>query len=448
MFSPRTLKAGLKCGELAWEVMEQSSKYGEKPLRLVISKEAIRTVTSLVLTKAAEAIIEFWKVLSPQILKVSWCPELCVLSILYFQKDEPGVEKTKVFFVDLFIGNKIVRTYKKMKPVSVHLSPGKNKSISKLTLINDQNQTDPPISLSSSFIIKKGLKNEKFWRAMELAEDLLIREIFFGVSPVGIRILDPDTMEPELVIGILHLVKISYSVYYGSNMLKIRYLEDRSGRIGKQKRKKMLFYVLPVTAKDLMSWYDNCVQLGEIDLISEITKFTIPTRAPEEIRPKTSQLAGRRKFISTNSQPELPIVDLTPYLSQPLPHPSRPLSPLSQPIHLSHSQPLSHLSHPPPPIQSPPQPQQQGKQRGHRRPPNTNPKSMCRVSSSHVLQKSSPNQTSRSTSKVKTNKNTSKETQKPSQQATKYKSVKSKSVSDLKHRISTRSFGCSSFDSI
>jgi hypothetical protein len=73
---------------------------------------------------------------------------------------------------------------------------------------------------------------------------------------------------------------------------------------------------------------------------------------------------------------------------------------------------------------------------------------MCRVSSSHVLQKSSPNQTSRSTSKVKTNKNTSKETQKPSQQATKYKSVKSKSVSDLKHRISTRSFGCSSFDSI
>jgi len=37
--------------ETAWEVMEQNQKCGEKPVRLVMSSDSIRTVTSLSLTK-------------------------------------------------------------------------------------------------------------------------------------------------------------------------------------------------------------------------------------------------------------------------------------------------------------------------------------------------------------------------------------------------------------
>jgi hypothetical protein len=84
-------------GEFAWEVMEQSQLYGEKPVRLVFSGECIRTITSLALTKPKQY-KEFWRVPSAQIIKVSWCSELCVLYVVFMAALDSTTQTTKVFF--------------------------------------------------------------------------------------------------------------------------------------------------------------------------------------------------------------------------------------------------------------------------------------------------------------------------------------------------------------
>jgi len=245
-------------------------------LRLVLCTEGIRTVTSLALTEPTE-LKQFWSVSSPQILRVAWCPDLCVLSVLYFKKEEPTKERTKVFLVDLYIGKKIVKCYKKVKPATVHLSPGRAKP--KTKNYSEVRECDTT-QMSTSFKIKKSLNHERFWRAMEVADDMQVREIFLGISPVGVRVMEPASLEPEIVIDNLHLVDIAFTSQFGNKLLKIKYLADKDN--GKSKPKRKLFYVLPVTAQDIRNYHEQCTTLGEeADLISELPNFRVPNMGPD-----------------------------------------------------------------------------------------------------------------------------------------------------------------------
>jgi len=235
---------------------------------------------------------------SPQILRVAWCPDLCVLSVLYFKKEEPTKERTKVFLVDLFIGKKIVKCYKKIKPATVHLSPGRAKPKTKnYSEVRECETTQ----MSTSFKIKKSLNNERFWRAMEVSEDLQVREIFLGISPVGVRVMEPASLEPDVVIDNLHLVDIAYSLHYGNKMLKIKYLTDKDN--GKSKPKRKLFYVLPVTAQDIRTYHEQCTTLGEeADLINELPNFRVPNMGPPENSATAEKPRSRSKSLSQKQQ--------------------------------------------------------------------------------------------------------------------------------------------------
>jgi len=112
---------------------------------------------------------------------------------------------------------------------------------------------------------------------MEINDNLEVREIFIGISPSGARIMDPITIEPELVISHLHMLGIEYSSHIGNNMLKLKYLVDKKGN-GKAKHKRRIYYVLPVTAQDVLSYYEQCSALGEETyIIKDIPNFRVPT---------------------------------------------------------------------------------------------------------------------------------------------------------------------------
>lgn len=251
----------LSPGETAWEVMEQSQLYGEKPVRIVVSSECIRTVTSLALTKPKE-FKEFWKVSSNLILKVSWCPDLCVLYILYLSSQDSTVEVTKVFFAEHIVGKRIMQHYKKIKPATVLLSPGRKTKPSKknvTTVTNEEDRLSP--LLSTSFRLKTSLNQEKFWRALILADYAVCREIFFGISPSGIRIVAPETLDPELVISLLCVSELKFYTYLGSPTLGLKFFQDGSNA---SKIKKVKFHVLPVTGQEMLRWYEYCQNFGDI----------------------------------------------------------------------------------------------------------------------------------------------------------------------------------------
>jgi len=297
------VRQSLYPGETAWEVMEQSKRYGEKPVRLVLGKEHIRTLNSLALTKPVE-IKEFWRAESTNILKVSFCPELCVVSVLFLRKDEETEKQhTKVFFINEIMGKRLIQTYKKVKPASVQLSPGRPKP--KTTKKFDVIKEEKVLNLSTSFRLKLSLTNEKFWRAMVLSETFMVREIFLGLSPVGIRIIDPATLEPETVIEKIRICKVSYGQYSGNTVLKVRYLEDKVS-IGKTKMKKSLYHVLPVTGQDILSWYDFCITVGEEVEAAEFPSVKLPPKTKRE--PKKDLVRGQSE-INVRSKKQTPNPD-------------------------------------------------------------------------------------------------------------------------------------------
>jgi len=88
--------------------------------------------------------------------------------------------------------------------------------------------------------------------------------------------MDPISLEPEFVISNLHMLGFEYSSHFGSNMLKVKYLIDKVN--GKSKYKRRIFYVLPVTAQDILSYYEHCSTLGEeTDIIKDLPKFKVPS---------------------------------------------------------------------------------------------------------------------------------------------------------------------------
>jgi hypothetical protein len=188
-------------------------------------------------------------------------------------KIDEGNEKqiTKVFFIESALGKRCVQGYKKVKPASVQLSPGVRKAVSrKYTILSNDSDTQPP--LTTSFRLKQCLNHEKFWRAMFLSENVMIREVFFGVSPTGIRILDPATLEPEIVFDKLQVYGLKYGQSMGNTALKVKYYLETG--TGATKLKKLRLHVLPVTAQDILRWYDYCSNFGEdADTLSKLPSF-------------------------------------------------------------------------------------------------------------------------------------------------------------------------------
>jgi len=258
-------------GETAWEVMEQSQLYGEKPVRIVFSSESIRTVTSLALTKPKE-FKEFWRVNSNQLIKVSWCPDLCVLYILFVPAHKTQ-QVTKVFFAEHIVGKRMMQHYKKIKPATVAMSPARRTKVkhsgSKKFLSINNNEDDRSPLLSTSFRLRTSLNQEKFWRALVLYDYTVCRELFFGISPSGVRLVIPETLEPELVVSLICVSDIKFYTYLGSPTLALKYYQDT---INTNKTKKIRFHVLPVTGQEMLRWYDYCVNLGDIE--NDVSNFT------------------------------------------------------------------------------------------------------------------------------------------------------------------------------
>jgi len=146
---------------------------------------------------------------------------------------------------------------------------------SKKFLSINNNEDDHSPLLSTSFRLRTSLNQEKFWRALVLYDYTVCRELFFGISPSGVRLVIPETLEPELVISLLCVSDIKFYTYLGSPTLALKYLQDT---INTTKTKKIRFHVLPVTGQEMLRWYDYCVNIGDIE--NDIPNF--PVLKPNE----------------------------------------------------------------------------------------------------------------------------------------------------------------------
>jgi hypothetical protein len=170
----------------------------------------------------------------------------------------------------------MVQQYKKVKPASVQLSPGrKNKSSKKVTTISDANGNEPNSSLlSTSFRLKICLNQEKFWRALIVQEYSVCREIFFGISPALIRIITPETLEAELAVTLIHVSDLKFKTFLGSPTLIFKFFTD----VINSKIKKIRFHVLPVTAQEMLRWYEFCINFGDLNALTT----PLPIQKPEQ----------------------------------------------------------------------------------------------------------------------------------------------------------------------
>jgi len=134
---------------------------------------------------------------------------------------------------------------------------------------------------------------------MYLSDSVMVREVFFGVSPTGIRIIDPSTLEPELVFDKLQVYNMKYGQYLGNTALKIKYYLDYG--TGTTKLKKLKLHVLPVTAQDILRWYDYCSNFGEeADSLSKLPVFR-----PDESKNKKSNLQRGNSVANLPAKPKL-----------------------------------------------------------------------------------------------------------------------------------------------
>jgi hypothetical protein len=231
-------------------------------------------------------------------------------------KIDEGNDKqiTKVFFIESILGKRCIQSYKKVKPASVQLSPGvRGKTVAKkYTVLSNEGDTQPP--LTTSFRLKQCLNHEKFWRAMFLSENVMVREVFFGVSPTGIRILDPATLEPEIVFDKLQVYNLKYGQYMGNTALKVKYYLETG--TGATKLKKLRLHVLPVTAQDILRWYDYCSNFGEeADTISKLPVFK-----PDDAKPAKRTTLQRGNSVSDlKAKSNPPIIKETTNLQNPKP---------------------------------------------------------------------------------------------------------------------------------
>jgi len=269
--------------EIAWEVTEQSKKYGEKPVRLVFSATCIRTITSETLNKPASQIMEYWRVTTSEIVRVSWCPELCVIAVRYTSKVDYEKVVSKIFFIDCLKGKRCFEHYKKIKPLSIPTTILNSNSPKTTYYKNLQN-------LPTCFFLKNSLKHEKFWRTRVRDE---AKDMFLGVSPTTIRLLDPVTLEPSIIIEIMSVFELKNSYHLGDTIFKIKYYQIEG--TGNTKTKKLVLLAFPVTRNNIRKWYDFCINFGE---------------AAEDIgKLKKSKSTSSIASVNTNQNSVLPVDD-------------------------------------------------------------------------------------------------------------------------------------------
>jgi len=128
---------------------------------------------------------------------------------------------------------------------------------------------------------------------MLLTDNSLVKEIFLGISPTGLRIIEPATLEPELIIDKLQVCDLKYGQYLGNSMVKIKFYQETSK--GGTKIKKTYFHVLPVTGQDILRWYDFCCNLGEeANDITYLPSFKIPS---ETVNASVDERIPNKKYL-------------------------------------------------------------------------------------------------------------------------------------------------------
>jgi len=100
------------------------------------------------------------------------------------------------------------------------------------------------------------------------------REIFFGISPTGIRIITPESLDVESMISLLYVSELNFYDCMGNPTLYLKYLQDLSTTT----LKKQKFHVLPVTGQEMLRWYEYCNNSGDICEI-----IPLPILKPEDV---------------------------------------------------------------------------------------------------------------------------------------------------------------------
>jgi len=166
----------------------------------------------------------------------------------------------KYFFIEYLKGKRCFEHYRKIKPTSipttiVNASPPKNTYYKNL------------LNLPTCFFLKNSLKYEKFWRTKIREESS--KEMFLGVSPTAIRLLDPVTLESSIVIEITSVFEFKNAYHLGDHTLKIKYYQIEGA--GNTKSRKLVLLVFPITRNNIKKWYDICVN-GEANDIGKLKK--------------------------------------------------------------------------------------------------------------------------------------------------------------------------------
>jgi len=82
-----------------------------------------------------------------------------------------------------------------------------------------------------------------------------VREIYLGISPSAVRVVNPQSLGAEWHVDHLHLLGMKYQTRFpNNNILTLKYFAENVGKHPKSKH----FHVLPVTAKEILNYYDQC----------------------------------------------------------------------------------------------------------------------------------------------------------------------------------------------
>jgi len=121
------------------------------------------------------------------------------------------------------------------------------------------------------------LNQEKFWRALLYLDYRICREVFFGIGPTCIRIINPLTNDADLVVSLLCVAELKFYTYIGNPTLFFKYFNGTSNL----KTKKLRFHILPVTGQEMLRWYEYCTNLE--DNRDSLTLTSLPKLKPEDV---------------------------------------------------------------------------------------------------------------------------------------------------------------------
>eukprot|EP01125_Pyxidicula_operculata_P017007 TRINITY_DN5916_c0_g1_i1.p1 TRINITY_DN5916_c0_g1~~TRINITY_DN5916_c0_g1_i1.p1 ORF type:complete len:459 (-),score=111.94 TRINITY_DN5916_c0_g1_i1:218-1594(-) len=311
------------------QVSQLSKSRGEVPIYLKLGRTQFATYSR------SKKPVEYWKVVSSNIIKVSWNEPLAVLSVAY-KEEKNGEEKkrAKVFFIPPDEAFKVIRFYQKVKPDQVVFSPGGPNSTNSKT-----KSRRPP---SCYFTRKDGKEGEMFWKLWQFSDTGLSGcEVIFGLHKDGIHAFETKTGNESWKIDKLNLMDIrideSYliCIYIGGkkhNKTKYKFFTAHPATLSDVKRqyrrinsainatfeskegaqtappKKVINFVLPDHFKEkLKEMEKNLATSSSAPVITDAIDSSIlsPKRgvgSPTMCSPRSRSAI---KAVSTNSLPKL-----------------------------------------------------------------------------------------------------------------------------------------------